>query len=215
MLNKIEANEAPLINGDGSQVYDFIYVEDVARSNIQALISEKDYGMYNVGTEVQTTINQLCDLIFGIKKSSLQVNYNPYSEGDARAMVKNRIGSRKKAEHELGFKFKYSLKHLQKVIEWRMASGIDKKKSKLKSKEQIAIIGAGIVGLAIAYKLTYKTKRVIVFEKEPEEGLHQSGRNSGVLHCGLYYQPGSLKAKLSVNGIREMIDFAKENNYYS
>ena len=44
MLNKIEANEAPLINGDGSQAYDFIYVEDVARSNIQALISEKDYG---------------------------------------------------------------------------------------------------------------------------------------------------------------------------
>ena len=43
MLNKIEANEAPLINGDGSQAYDFIYVEDVARSNIQALISEMDY----------------------------------------------------------------------------------------------------------------------------------------------------------------------------
>ena len=77
MLNKIEANEAPLINGDGSQAYDFIYVEDVARSNIQALISEKDYCMYNVGTEVQTTINQLCDLILELKKSSLQVNYNP------------------------------------------------------------------------------------------------------------------------------------------
>lgn len=85
------------------------------------------------------------------------------------------------------------------------------KKSKLKNKEQIAIIGAGIVGLAIAYKLTLQNKRVVVFEKEPEEGLHQSGRNSGVLHCGLYYQPGSLKAILSVNGIREMIAFAKEN----
>ena len=129
MLNKIEANEAPLINGDGSQAYDFIYVEDVARSNIQALISEKDFGMYNVGTEVQTTINQLCDLILELKKSSLQVNYNPYSEGDARAMVKNRIGSRKKAENELGFKFKYSLREgLQKLIEWRIAKGVDKKK---------------------------------------------------------------------------------------
>ena len=85
------------------------------------------------------------------------------------------------------------------------------KKSKLKNKKQIAIIGAGIVGLAIAYKLSLKNKKVIVFEKETEEGLHQSGRNSGVLHCGLYYKPGSLKAKLSVNGIREMIDFAKEN----
>jgi UDP-glucose 4-epimerase len=129
MLNKIEANEAPLINGDGSQAYDFIYVEDVARSNIQALISEMDFGMYNIGTEVQTTINQLCDLILELKKSSLKVNYNPYSEGDARAMVKNRIGSRKKAEQELGFKYKYSLREgLQKLIDWRMASGIDKKK---------------------------------------------------------------------------------------
>ncbi len=129
MLNKIEANEAPLINGDGSQAYDFIYVEDVARSNIQSLISDKDFGMYNVGTEVQTTINQLCDLILELKKSSLQVNYNPYSEGDARAMVKNRIGSRKKAEKELGFKYKYSLREgLQKLIDWRIDSGIDQKK---------------------------------------------------------------------------------------
>lgn len=85
------------------------------------------------------------------------------------------------------------------------------KKSKLKNKKQIAIIGAGIVGLAIAYKLTLLNKKVVVFEKEPEEGMHQSGRNSGVLHCGLNYQPGSLKAILSVNGIREMIAFAKEN----
>ena len=50
-----------------------------------------------------------------------------------------------------------------------------------------------------------------MFEKEANEGLHQSGRNSGVLHCGLYYQPGSLKAELSVQGIREMIAFAKEH----
>ncbi len=85
------------------------------------------------------------------------------------------------------------------------------KKSELKKKKQIAVIGAGIVGLAIAYKLSLLNKKVVVFEKEPAEGMHQSGRNSGVMHCGLYYQPGSLKAKLSVNGIREMIAFAKEN----
>lgn len=86
------------------------------------------------------------------------------------------------------------------------------KKSELKNKKQIAVIGAGIVGLAIAYKLSLLNKKVVVFEKEPAEGMHQSGRNSGVLHCGLYYQPGSLKAQLSVNGIREMIAFAKENS---
>lgn len=128
MLNKIEANEAPTINGDGSQAYDFIYVEDVARSNVQALISNQDFGMYNVGTEIQTTINELCELILDLKNSDLKVKYNPYSEDDARAMVKNRIGSRVKAEKELDFKYKYNLRDgLQKLIEWRIASGIDRR----------------------------------------------------------------------------------------
>ena len=126
MLNKIEANEAPTINGDGSQAYDFIYVEDVARANVQALLSDQDFGMYNVGTEVQTTINELCELILELKSSDLKVQYNPYSEDDARAMVKNRIGSRVKAEQELGFKYQYELKEgLQKLIEWRITTGVD------------------------------------------------------------------------------------------
>ena len=129
MLNKIEANEAPSINGDGSQAYDFVYVEDVARSNVQALLSDQDFGMYNVGTEVQTTINELCELILELKKSDLKVQYNPYSEDDARAMVKNRIGSKVKAEQDLGFKYKFELKEgLQKLIEWRITSGLDKQK---------------------------------------------------------------------------------------
>ena len=80
----------------------------------------------------------------------------------------------------------------------------------MKKDSQIAVIGAGIVGLAIAYKLSQQGHLVNVFEKEAELGMHQSGRNSGVLHCGLYYQPGSLKANLSVNGIREMIAFCEE-----
>ena len=127
MLNKIEANEAPSINGDGSQAYDFIYVEDVARSNVQALLSQQEFGMYNVGTEIQTTINELCELILELKNSDLKVKYNPYSEDDARAMVKNRIGSRVKAEKEIGFKYKYELKEgLQKLIDWRIATGVDK-----------------------------------------------------------------------------------------
>jgi L-2-hydroxyglutarate oxidase len=86
------------------------------------------------------------------------------------------------------------------------------KKNKLINNEKIAVIGAGIIGLAIAYKLSLQNKKVVVFEKESSEGMHQSGRNSGVLHCGLYYTPGSLKAQLSVKGIREMIAFAKSNN---
>ena len=55
--------------------------------------------MYNnVGTEIQTTINQLCDLILELKQSSLKVKYNPYSDDDSRSMVKNRIGSEKKKQ---------------------------------------------------------------------------------------------------------------------
>jgi len=103
MLNKIEAGEQPVINGDGSQAYD-----------------------YNVGTEVQTSIRQLCDTILELKKSSLSVKYIPYSADDARALVQNRIGSKERAEKEIKFKYKYSLKEgLQKLIDWRISEGID------------------------------------------------------------------------------------------
>jgi UDP-glucose 4-epimerase len=120
MLNKIDANEAPTINGDGSQAYDFIYVEDVARCNIAALMSEQKFGYYNVGTGVQTTIKQLCDTILKLKKSKLQVTYKPYSADDARALVQNRIGSAVKAKKELGFSFVSNLEDgLNRLIEWR------------------------------------------------------------------------------------------------
>ena len=77
---------------------------------------------------------------------------------------------------------------------------------------KIAIIGGGIVGLAIGYKLQLKnSNKVTLFEKESKVGTHQSGRNSGVLHCGLAYKPGSLKAKLAVQGIREMIEYCEKH----
>ena len=75
----------------------------------------------------------------------------------------------------------------------------------------IAIVGGGIVGLALGYKLSKnKGYKIHVFEKEEEVGFHQSGRNSGVLHCGLAYKPGSLKAKLAVSGIKQMIKYCKD-----
>jgi UDP-glucose 4-epimerase len=123
MLNKIDANEAPIINGDGSQAYDFIYVEDVARCNVDAMKSATAFGFYNVGTEVQTSIKQLCDLILELKQSDLKVTYKPYSADDARALVQNRIGSKQKAEQELGFHFTYTLREgLEKLIAWRLAN---------------------------------------------------------------------------------------------
>ena len=129
MLNKIEANESPVINGDGSQAYDFIYVEDVARCNVDALKSDTKFGMYNVGTEVQTSIKELCDTILDLKKSELKVTYKPNTDDDARSLVQNRIGSKKKAEEEINFRYKYELREgLQKLIEWRIDTGLDQKK---------------------------------------------------------------------------------------
>ncbi len=120
VLNKIDNNESPTVNGDGSQAYDFIYVEDVARCNIDALKSKIKFGYYNVGTEVQTTIKNLCNTILRIKKSNLKINYVPYNDDDARQLVQHRIGSRQKAERDLGFKYKYSLEEgLKALIDWR------------------------------------------------------------------------------------------------
>src|SRR5579872_1108184 len=76
---------------------------------------------------------------------------------------------------------------------------------------KVGIVGGGIVGLATAYQLLQRFPRtqVILFEKESKPGLHQTGNNSGVLHCGLYYKPGSVKARLAVEGIRRIIDFCE------
>ena len=77
----------------------------------------------------------------------------------------------------------------------------------------ITIIGGGIVGLATGLKI--KTQRpelkVVVLEKEAEVASHQTGNNSGVIHSGLYYAPGSLKAKNCINGYHQLVQFCKEN----
>lgn len=124
MLNKIDANEAPVINGDGSQAYDFIDVVDVARCNVCALQAEATDEFYNVGTGVQTSIRELCDLILKLKESDLKVEYRPYSEDDTRRLVQNRIGCPLKAEQEFGFTYKLSLREgLQRLIAWRGLHG--------------------------------------------------------------------------------------------
>ena len=120
MLNKIDTNEQPVINGDGSQAYDFIDAEDAGRCNVLALESNISDEFYNVGTGIQTSIKELCDTILEIKNSNLVVKYNPYNEDDARQMVQNRIGDPKKAEKDLGFKYRYDLKSgLRRLIDWR------------------------------------------------------------------------------------------------
>jgi (S)-2-hydroxyglutarate dehydrogenase len=78
---------------------------------------------------------------------------------------------------------------------------------------RISVIGGGIIGLATGLRLSQKLPgaSITVLEKEAEVGRHQSSHNSGVLHCGLYYKPGSLKATLAVTGIRQMVAFCQEH----
>lgn len=80
--------------------------------------------------------------------------------------------------------------------------------------KQIAIVGGGIVGLATAYQLLrrFPAIHLLLLEKESGPGRHQTGHNSGVLHCGLYYKPGSTKARLAVQGIRRMVEFCSQHN---
>jgi len=77
----------------------------------------------------------------------------------------------------------------------------------------VIVVGAGIVGLAAAYKMLGSgvVERLVVLEKEDDVGRHQSSHNSGVLHAGLYYAPGSLKARLAREGLREMVAFCRDH----
>ena len=81
------------------------------------------------------------------------------------------------------------------------------------SQRDVIVIGGGIIGLAAALEITvrFPRLRLLVLEKERRVGQHQSGHNSGVIHSGVYYRPGSLKAKLCVEGARAMIQFCREH----
>ena len=75
------------------------------------------------------------------------------------------------------------------------------------------IVGGGIVGLATAFRLLEARPqlKILLLEKEAKLAAHQTGNNSGVLHSGLYYKPGSEKARLSVSGLQQIIAFCREH----
>ncbi|MGB7607819.1 MAG: L-2-hydroxyglutarate oxidase, partial [Candidatus Sulfotelmatobacter sp.] len=81
------------------------------------------------------------------------------------------------------------------------------------SHHEVIIVGGGIVGLSVALEITQRFPRLrtLVLEKEDRVARHQSGHNSGVIHSGVYYKPGSLKAKLCVAGAAAMIEFCREH----
>jgi (S)-2-hydroxyglutarate dehydrogenase len=81
------------------------------------------------------------------------------------------------------------------------------------SRYNTVVIGGGVVGLAVALEITrrFPHLRLLVLEKEDRVALHQSGHNSGVIHSGVYYKPGSLKARLCVTGAEAMVEFCREH----
>ena len=121
-LEAIEAGNPPLIFGDGEQSMDFVYVGDVARANLLALESEVADEVFNVGTGVQTTLNQLCAALLKLSGSSLKPEYRP---ARTVANVSRRRSSTEKAEQMLGFRAGISLEEgLQRLIEWRDSSDV-------------------------------------------------------------------------------------------
>lgn len=118
MLDNLDKGIAPIIYGDGSQAYDFVYVGDCARANVSAMKADTVDQFYNVGTGIRTSIKELAEMILKIMNSNLSIQYEP----GGLTFVKNRIGCPKKAENEIGFKTSLKLEDgLKQLIEWRKA----------------------------------------------------------------------------------------------
>ena len=116
VIDRIFAGQPPIIFGDGSQVYDFIYVDDVARANVQGMKADCADECFNVGMGIGTSINQLVKLLLELTESPLTPEYRP----EAQSFVTHRIGSIDKAERLLGFRASTPLRDgLAKVVAWR------------------------------------------------------------------------------------------------
>ena len=116
VLDKIDASQRPVIHGDGSQAYDFVHVEDVARCNILAMKSQVSDEFFNVGKGTKTTINELVQKLLKITGSKVQPEYHPQEH----IFVTHRLGSTEKATKMLGFTAAKDLDSgLRSVVEWR------------------------------------------------------------------------------------------------
>ena len=116
VLDRIDQGLPPIIFGDGSQAYDFIHVDDIARANILALKSEASDAFFNVGKGVKTTINELVHLLLKITGTDLKPDFRPQEQ----MFVTHRVGSTDKARELLGFQAEIPLEAgLRSVVEWR------------------------------------------------------------------------------------------------
>jgi UDP-glucose 4-epimerase len=119
-LDAIDAGQPPLIFGHGNQAMDFVYVTDVSRANLLAAENDANDDFFNVGTGVQTTLNDLCDLVLRLTGSSLQPEHR---EARSVGNVQMRRAAVEKADRTLGFKANVSLDEgLRELIQWRHAT---------------------------------------------------------------------------------------------
>jgi UDP-glucose 4-epimerase len=116
VLDRIDAGLPPIIFGDGSQAYDFVHVDDVARANILALQADATDEFFNIGIGVKTTIRELVATLLEITGSDLEPEYRPQEQ----MFVTHRVGSTDKAERLLSFRATIPLEDgLRSVVDWR------------------------------------------------------------------------------------------------
>ncbi|MCX5829551.1 MAG: SDR family NAD(P)-dependent oxidoreductase [Deltaproteobacteria bacterium] len=116
ILDNLDKDLPPVVFGDGSQAYDFIYVSDVGRANVCSLKSDVPFGFYNVGRGIKTSIKELTEMILNISGSDLTIQYEP----SGLTFVTNRVGDPVAAQRDLGFTWTVELEEgLKRLIEWR------------------------------------------------------------------------------------------------
>jgi nucleoside-diphosphate-sugar epimerase len=116
VIDRIWAGERPVIFGDGSQMYDFVYVDDVAQANILSMKADCADEFFNIGYGVGTTVKELVMVLLKLTDSDLEPEYRP----EEQSFVTYRVGSTEKAERLFGFRATTPLEEgLRRVIEWR------------------------------------------------------------------------------------------------
>jgi UDP-glucose 4-epimerase len=117
MLDAIDKGEGPTILGDGSEAFDFVAVQDCASANLCGMKADIAGRYYNVGTGKRTSLKELAEMLLQITGCNQPIQYKERSQA---TLVRNRIGSPKRATDEIGFKAKIELKEgLRQLIEWR------------------------------------------------------------------------------------------------
>jgi len=118
ILDNLDNGKPPVVYGDGSQAYDFIYVTDTAKANVCALKSATPFGFYNVGRGIKTSIKELAELILKITDSNLHIQFEPAGQ----TFVTNRVGDPVAAEKDLDFTWSVDLEEgLRGLIDWRQS----------------------------------------------------------------------------------------------